>query len=336
MRKKWWWLLGLLWALNSWAGEPQDTIQRLSGFRQLDLPRLLAGEILTARGAMMDFPNGISAQTCFAVERPAAEVVRRLPRWDPTSHPELKVLVFQALPQPCHPADFAALRLDSPVRSLRWLLDKTRATTSTKSVFNLAQREAAELASGRSATAQPQGAAAAWAQLLAARGVAFQRQGWEGVGPYEVAGKPTSAVMQLRALLRDQAELALEFAPLLQKTGLMGAAADTALVPFYYWSCFEANHHATVCLGAVFQTAVGARYQIADVEYYVSGEYYAAVTLYEVLPVAGGTLVWRVDLFAAPMLEYTKGVERLAYEALMVQDIKQETRFMLNDFKVQR
>ena len=37
-----------------------------------DLVRLLAGEILTARGTLMDFPNGISAQSCFAVALPAA------------------------------------------------------------------------------------------------------------------------------------------------------------------------------------------------------------------------------------------------------------------------
>ena len=51
---------------------------------------------------------------------------------------------------------------------------------------------------------------------------------------------------------------------------------------------------------------------------------------------ARGALVWRVDLFAAPMLEYTKGMERLAYEVLMVQDIKQETRCMIDDLKGKR
>ena len=126
----------------------------------------------------------------------------------------------------------------------------------------------------------------------------------------------------------------MEFAPVLRTAGLLaGGAADGALPPVYYWSWFEANHHATVTLGVVYQIQEGARYQIADVEYYVSGDYYAAVSLYEVWPVVGGALVWRVDLFAAPMLEYTKGVERLAYEVLMVQEIKKETRCLLNDLK---
>ena len=327
MSKKCWIGLGLLWILTSLAAEPLDTMQRLSGFRQVDLARLLAGEILTERGALMDFPNGISAQTCFAVTLPPAEVVERLQVWDPTSHPELKVLAFQVLPVPCRPENFAQLQFDSPLRSVRWLLEKTLAKSAAKSGLNLSQREAA----GLTGSASPQRAAAGWARVLADRAAAFQQQGWGGIAPYELAGPATSPVAQLRALLHDQAEIAMEFAPVLRAAGLLSGAPAAAVAPIYYWSWFEANHHATVSLGAVYQHADGARYQVADVEYYVSGDYYTAMTLYEIWPIAGGTLVWRVDLFAAPMLAYTKGVERLAYEVLMVQDIKQETRLMRAD-----
>lgn len=327
MSKKWWIGLSLLWTLSSLAAEPLDTIQRLGGFRSVDLARLLAGEILTERGALMDFPNGISAQTCFALAAPPAEVVQRLQVWDPTAHRELKVLAFQVLPVPCHPENFARLQFESPLRTVRWLLEKTVATSATKSVLNLSQHEVV----GLTGSPNPQRVAAGWARLLANRGAAFQQQGWDGIAPYELAGPATSPVTQLRALLHDQAEIAMEFAPVLRTSGLLSGAAGPALAPIYYWSWFEANHHSILCLGAVYQHATGPHYQLADVEYYVSGDYYTAMTLYEIWPVAGGTLVWRVDLFAAPMLAYTKGVERLAYEVLMVQEIKQETRLMRDD-----
>ena len=334
MNRKWWVAFGLLWALSSWAGEPVETIQRLSGFRQLDVAQLLAGDILSERGTLMDFPNGISAQTCFAVPLPAAEVARRLTSWNPQPHPELKMLAFQVLPVPCQPADFSALHFDSPLRPIRWLVEKTLATTPTKSVLNLSQAEARELSRSLAGSKDPQRLTTSWSKLLAARVTALQQQGWAGGLPYEVADKTTSPVAQLHALLRDQAEVAMEFAPVLRTAGLLaGGSVDGALPPVYYWSWFEANHHATVTLGVVYQIQDGVRYQIADVEYYVSGDYYAAVSLYEVWPVAGGALIWRVDLFAAPMLEYTKGVERLAYEVLMVQEIKKETRCLLNDLK---
>lgn len=319
-------------ALSSLAAGPVDTVQRLSGFGHIDVSRLLAGEVLSERGALMDFPNGISAQTCFAVAVPAAEVAQRLQVWDPTPHPELKVSAFHAVSVPGRPEDFALLQLTAPLKPVRWLVEKTLATTPAKSALNLSRAEAAGLA----AAANPQRVTDSWVKLLAARAAAFQQHVWAGVGPYEMAGKPTSPALQLRGLLGDQSTIAAEFAPVLRQAGLLGHATDPPLVPFYYWSLFEANHHATVNLGAVYRLAAGERWQVADVEYYVSGDYYTAVTLYEIWPVAGGALVWRVDLFAAPMLEYTKGMERLAYEVLMVQDIKQETRCMIEDLKGKR
>ena len=325
--------LFLVLTVSSLAAEPVDTVQRLSGFRQLDVSRLLAGEILTERGAMMDFPNGISAQSCFAVARPAAEVARRIQFWDPTPHPELKVLAFHAVPVPGRPDDFAQLQFTAPLKPVRWLLEKTLATTPTKSALNVSRSEAADLGRTLAVAATPQRVADCWAQLLAARVVAFQQQQWVGVTPYEMAGPATAPGTQLRSLLAEQTGIAVEFAPVLRQTGLAGEAVAAPAEPFYYWSWFEANRHATVALGAVYRVPAGECYQVADVQYYVSNDYYTAVTLYEIWPVPGGALVWRVDLFAAPMLAFTKGVERLAYEVLMVQDIKQETRCMLSDLK---
>ena len=333
MSRTWWLGLWLVGTLSSLAVEPVDTVQRLSGFRQVDVMRLLAGEILTERGTLMDFPNGISAQSCFAVAVPVAEVARRLQIWNPTSHPELKVYAFHPISVPCQPADFAQLQLTSALKPVRWLGEKTLATTPVKSVLDLSQAEAAELSRTLAASTNSQRVTDGWRKLLAARVVAFQQQGWAGIAPYEMAGKVTSPVAQLRALLHDQVVVAAEFAPVLRKSGLLGEMAEAPVLPFYYWNLFEANHHATLCLGAVYRVEEGARYQVADVEYYVSNDYYTAVTLYEIWPVAGGTLVWRVDLFAAPMLEYTKGMERLAYEVMMVQEIKQETRCLLDDLK---
>jgi len=323
--RHWWLCFGLLWTLSGIAGEPVATVQRLSGFRQVDVVRLLTGEVLTERGPLMDFPNGISAQTCFAVNLPAAEVARRLQGWSPAPHPELKVSVFHILPVSCRVEDFSQLQLNSALKPVRWLVGKTVA----KSGLNLSRAEATELASSANVTA-------GWVKMLAARVTAFQQHGWDGIAPYEVAGKATSPVKQLRALLRDQAEIAMEFSPVLRKSGLLAGVVDAPVVPVYYWSWFEANHHATLNLGAAYRVEDEARWQVADVEYYVSGDYYTAVTLYEIWPVTGGTLVWRVDLFAAPMLVYTKGIERLAYEVMMVHEIKQETRCMIQDLKVKQ
>jgi hypothetical protein len=46
--------------------------------------------------------------------------------------------------------------------------------------------------------------------------------------------------------------------------------------------------------------------------------------------------VWRGDFFAAPMLAFTKGTERIAYGALMLQDIKKEIRCFQDEAKTGR
>jgi hypothetical protein len=74
---------------------------------------------------------------------------------------------------------------------------------------------------------------------------------------------------------------------------------------------------------------------LLDAEFYVSGTYYTFVTLYDVWPlqVQGkpGALVWRGDFFCAPPLAYTRGTERLAYGAFMLQELKKTIRSFQND-----
>jgi hypothetical protein len=330
-------------ATTGLAGEPSDPVaalKRFSDFQQLDLTRLLAGEIATERGALMDFPNGISAQACFVMAGPPAEAARRLRVWDPSPHEALKVYSFHPLPVPCTAKDFQALNFQTNSKPIRWLFDKTVATTPTKSDLNLTRAEAAALAGGIQKQSDARVAADCWSKLLAARAAAFQQKGVAGMVPYEMAGAMMAPAVQLRTMLREEAGVGLEFVPILRKIGLFGNAPDAALPAFYYWSLFDADHHAVLNLGAVYQLAVGEHYQLADIEYYESAELYTAIALYEIWPIQiggqPGALVWRGDYVTAPMLAFTKGTERLAYGVLMVQEIKKEIRCLLDEAKSRR
>ena len=86
-------------------------------------------------------------------------------------------------------------------------------------------------------------------------------------------------------MLREQLPISHEFLPILKKIGLVGNDAAPSLVPFYYWTLFDADYHGTISLGAVYLLAVGDHFQLVDMEYYVSGNYYTSATLYEVWPV---------------------------------------------------
>jgi hypothetical protein len=324
--------VGLCCALSMVASAadpgPVESLKSFSDFQQVDLNRLLNGDVLSERGSLMDFPNGISSQTCFVVPTSAEETAKRLQLWDPLPHAELKVFAFHSLHSPCELADFQQLDFKTGQRPVRWLLDKIVASTPAKSDVNLTHDEAQQLAGCIQKRSDPQKVSECTAALLLGRALAFQQKGLDGAQPYEAGGESVSPAVQLRTMLREQLVIAHEFSPILNKIGLLANESAPTLAPFYYWTLFDADYHGTISLGAVYQLPVGDHFQLADVEYYVSGNYYTSATLYEVWPVdvggKHGALVWRGDFFAAPMLAFTKGTERIAYGALMLQDIKKE------------
>jgi hypothetical protein len=73
---------------------------------------LEAGEILGEPGSQMDFPNGISTETCFAVPISAADAAGRLQVWDPSLHGTLKTPEFHPISISVTAAEFQTLRLD--------------------------------------------------------------------------------------------------------------------------------------------------------------------------------------------------------------------------------
>ena len=321
----------------AWAGP--DPLERLKGFSEfpsVDIQRLVKGEILSEPGALMEFKNGISVQTCYAVPVPADEAAKKLQLWDPSLHQTLKVFKFHPVNEPAAPTDFQGVSLQSNQRPIRWLLDKTRATTPTQSDLNLSKEEARQLAACAKSNPDPQAVSACWAQLLQHRVTTFQRHGFNGVAPYEASGEIMSPTEQLRAMLREQSGIAAEFAPLLRQSGVLGEQR-TLDTPFQYWGMYEADHRAVLNLGAIYLLPLGDRYQLMDAQYYVSGVYYSFVTLYEVWPVQLGdqaaALIWRGDYFAAPVLEFTNGFERLAYGAVMIQELKKAIRAFQDDVK---
>jgi hypothetical protein len=262
--------------------EPVERIKKFSDFQQIDLNRLLAGDVLSERGSLMEFPNGISVQTCFAMTLSAAETAKRLQSWDPSPHQDLKVYAFHPLPVPCELADFHQLDFKSREYPVRWLLDKTAATTGAKSELNLTREEANALAGCSQKRPNPQKLSECWSKLLLDRASRFQKAGLAGVPPYELTRSTVSPIAQLRTMLLEQLAVASEFQPILKKIGLLGKETKPSITPFYYWTLFDANHHGTISLGAVYALPVETHYQVVDLEYYVSGDYYTSATLYEI------------------------------------------------------
>jgi hypothetical protein len=257
--------------------------------------------------------------------------------WDPLPHEALKVFAYQAMHGPCVGADFQTLSLKSSQGAIRWLLDKTLATTPDKSDLNLTRAEAQQLANCAKSNPDPHDVSACWMELLRERATVFQREGFDGLLPYEANGTTVSPATQLREMLRQQPAVASRFATLLRQSGLLGGQDAESLTPTLYWTLFEANHRATLSLGAIYLLPQGDHYQLLDVQYYVSGKYYAAATLCEIWPIQvgekSGALVWRGDFVAAPTLAFVKGTDRIVYGAILLQEIKKVVRCFQDDLK---
>lgn len=315
--------------------DPLESLKTFSELAPIDLRKLHEGQIRGEPGSLMSFPNGFWAETCFAVPVAPREVARRLQIFNPSLHPTLKAIEFHQMSDPVNAAEFESLSFKPRDAPLRWLLDKSLATTARKSELNLSRAEARQLGDCVQGKPTPQVVAACWAKLLQERATAFQRYGFAGVAPYELSGEKVSPATYLGEMLRERPALALEFAPMLRQSGVLGGTRSVTLKAFHYWGVYEANHRGTLVLGVVYLLPLGDRYQLLDAQYYVSGTYYTSVTLYEVWPsqIGGkpGALVWRGDFFAAPTLAYAKGFERLAYGTIMLKELKKTIRCFQDD-----
>ena len=244
------------------AADPVASLKSFSDFQQVDLARLLGGEILTERGALMNLRTGISTQACYAVPTPPPETAKRLQEWNPLSHSELNVYQFQLISSPCKPGDFSSLDFKQDKRAVRWLLGKTLAVTADDSDLNLSRSEARELAGSLKKSSTPQEVSACWAKLLFARAFAFQSKGFDRLAPYEVSGETVSPASQLRLMLKEKDRIAREFDPLVQKVKLAGGGAP-GLTPFHYWNLFSSEGYGTLCLGAMYSLRVGDHYPVS-------------------------------------------------------------------------
>lgn len=321
------------------ASDPLAGLKQFGDFPKIDIKRLLEGEILSQRGPLMNFKNGISSQLIFAVPTSPAETVKRLQSWDPTRCPPLKVYATHKLNDPAELKQFNSLylQLDPGKHPIKWLWDQTLATTAHSSDLNLTQIEALELTRCVGKDAQAKTIGACWGNLLFARASGFQRNGFNSALHYEFDVESVNPTSHLRSLLQEQDLISREFAPLLQRAGVMGGGTVMSPIrPSYYWRLYQADHRATLSLGAVYALPVGDHYQLLDIEYYVSGTYYTSATLYEIWPIQDGgrtgSLVWCKVMCSAPMLRFAAGIERLASGVILTLEFKKCIRCFQDSF----
>jgi hypothetical protein len=301
-------------------------------FDKVDLAQLAKSDVKTAHGPPMGNPRFLSTQSCFVSTGSPAQQIEALRKWNPTQHRELKVFLHSDLPANPTAANFSKLQNAPDNSSVRSLVS---ATQKLSPELQISKDEAKKFSSASGGGgAMPAAVAKFWSDVMAARTHSFSSGGTSAQPPYDHGGQTIRAGDELNGLLKQQEKIRRQFSSLVGGTGI--GRGGGSLNPELYWELLDVDDQGVVTLGASYNRAgAGGTYQAADVLYYASGGYYAALTLYQMWPVnLGGkasTLIWRGDMISAASLGSLHGVERLASESAMMKDISKAVTLFRRD-----
>ena len=320
-----------------------------TAFPTADPNALAAGQVLQARGGLIDFQRGITAQSLYVIDAPVGAVQAKLTSWNPAAHPELKVWIHN--PLPAHPtvADFAGLQSLPDNSSVKSLLRSSQELDPANPSLQVNKSEAALIASMRSQGDPKILFANAWSQVMAGR-VSHFLSGNFASDNYAISGGDISPLSEITSLLRSNSKVYARYHPLLAQTPVYRSNKATP-VSLYYES-FDVEGGAVLGTGAMYQTqANGAPAPLisanaaqpagpilsADIEYFLNNGIYVSLELEQLSSVTingrAETLVWRDDLVSTSNIAYLHGTERLASGMIMLQDVKQAIDAFRSEFK---
>jgi len=328
-------LLVLVLVLTKSTIARADAVSELASFSifdKVDLAQLAKSDVKTAHGPPMGNPRFLSTQSCFVSTGSPAQQIEALRKWNPTKHRELKVFLHSDLPANPTAANFSKLQNAPDNSSVRSLVSSTQKLSPE---LQISKEEAKKFSSASGGGgAMPAAVAKFWSDVMAARTHSFSSGGTSAQPPYDHGGQTIRAGDELNGLLKQQEKIRRQFSSLVGATGI--GRGGGSLNPELYWELLDVDDQGVVTLGASYNRAgAGGTYQAADVLYYASGGYYAALTLYQMWPVnLGGkasTLIWRGDMISAASLGSLHGVERLASESAMMKDISKAVTLFRRD-----
>jgi hypothetical protein len=304
-----------------------DPVGEIAGYSVLSKEQIqsaLEGTIESTRGPGFSLLRGIQTQSVFRSKLAPAALALALEQWDPTTHLELGTALHQPLKAGEALDSLKMLTEQSDIGLIAKLLPSLLAAVDHPGRWPLLDEEQARL---NKAAPKNNKAAADWLDdVLARRSEAVLRGGLQAALPILIDGQKAGPGDEINLLLNQTPETSKRFSGLIA-TAMNGKGGTGR----GYWEVFHADHDPDICLGQAWKASVGNRYQVLDAQYYVSTGYYVSVTLYEIYPVEGGSLVWRGDYLSAPMLSSTKGMERMAYALIMQKETKKAVEAFLKD-----
>jgi hypothetical protein len=305
-----------------------------TAFPNPDLNALAGGQVLQARGGLIDFQRGITTQSLYMIDAQPAAVQDKLARWNPATHRELKVWMHLPLPQNPSVRDFSGITGLPDNSSINNMVNATYSYTPGSSSLQVNNREAQLLAAGHGQAQSKDFIVNIWSQILAARMTDFLKGNVAGAS-YAMGDQTIQPLDEIRSLLRSDPKVYRDYQGILSGTPVLGAPR-TPPTDLYY-ECFDIEGTAAFGTGAIYQATSPSTIQHADIEFYVNSGIYCSIELEQLWPVTvngrAQTLVWRDDLVSTSNIAYLHGTERLASGMIMLQDVKQAIDAFRAEFK---
>ncbi|MEP6955218.1 MAG: hypothetical protein ABI883_00200 [Chthoniobacterales bacterium] len=308
-------LTALIGAVRSgFAADAASEMAGFSVFNQVDLGQL-KGEAKAVRGGPMNTARDLAVETCWVASGTPAQQLQALQRVNPAAQAEQKIYLHG------NGSNFARLAQAPSNAAVQWLAN---ATLSKSTELQISRSEAARLPAGSGGGfAGP--VANFWTGVLTARAAA----GPFNQPPYDHTGQAIKGGDEISAMLRQQGKIQKQF------SGLISGKGEP------YWELLEVDNKAVLTLGASFNRQTGGgSIQAADVLYYASGGYYAAVTLHQMWPVQvdgqPATLIWRGDMISSAEVGDLRGMERMGAESSMMKDVSKAVRLFRRDISGSR
>jgi hypothetical protein len=327
----------LAFALSSLISVGADTASDLSftAFRTADPNTLAGGQVLQARGGLIEFERGLTAQALYIIDAPPETVRAKLVTWNPASHRELEVWLHQNLSARPQASEYATGLQHLPDNSsVRNLVNATAKLDPNEPALQVDKSEAQLIVAAGSDphTRFVNG----WSQVLAGRVSRFLG-GNISADHYSVSDGDISPLSEIKSLLRSDALVYRRVHSLLVNTPVYNS--NRAVPATLYFECFDVEGCGSIGTGAVYQSsaAPGSPILSADIEYFVNNGIYVSIELEQLSPITINgkteTLVWRNDLVSTSNVAYLHGTERLASGMLMLQDVKQAVDAFRTEFK---
>jgi hypothetical protein len=338
-------LFAVALAATAWADTAGDLA--FTAFPNADPNALAGGQVLQARGGLISFQRGITAQSLYVIDAPVAAVQAKLISWNPATHGELKVWLHKSLPARPAAGDFSGLASLPDNSSVNFLANATEKLDANDPALQVTKSEAQLIASLRNSNPDAKSLFVnAWSQIMAGR-IAHFLSGNFSADTYAVSGGDINSLSEIKSLLRSDARIYARYHPLFAQTPLYNTNKATP-VDLYYES-FDVEGGAVLGTGAVYQSQTnggsaapaalppGASILSADIEYFLNNGIYVSVELEQLSPVTingkAETLVWRADQVSTSNVAYLHGTERLASGMIMLQDVKQAIDAFRSEFK---